>query len=200
MFLEFSSGVSLGVHVHHMLCIWGSVRGFVPEHHMSLSKKRLNKAYFTRCLFIRFYYLFIYFVVKSPIPSKTILLLGTINSFFVVTPRLPVCFSPLPPALLCASADPSCGFFCQEDAKYQSLPTGAVVTKYTPVWEPDPIYPTSCTSGCTCENFECLSARVLCESTRTWICTPTATLPVIDSFHTSVQGPIFGHLPSHPCL
>lgn len=46
---------------------------------------------------------------------------------------LSVLVSPsLPPSLLCASADPSCGFFCRGDAKYQPLPTGEAVAKYIP--------------------------------------------------------------------
>ena len=82
---------------------------------------------------------------------------------------LAVLVSPLlPPSLLRASADPSCGFFCRGDAKYQPLPTGEAAAKYIPAWELDPIYPVSCTCGCTCGRFIC-ATRV------PRICTHTAT-------------------------
>lgn len=45
------------------------------------------------------------------------------------------------PHLRCISADPSPGFFCQEDAKYQSVPTAAVMAKHTSARGQGPIYP-----------------------------------------------------------
>ena len=82
-------------------------------------------------------------------------LLNSSIFLFLVHPICPSVFaSPCatPISAVRVSADPSCGFFCREDAKYQSLPTGAVMAKYTPVCEQDSIYPVSRMCECMHEH------------------------------------------------
>lgn len=97
------------------------------------------------CLFSRISFFVLYIINNNIFKKYSFFLRIWIPFFLLHHICLSVCFSPLPPSLLCASDDPCCGFFCQEDTKYQGLPTGAVMAKYTPVWEQNPIYPVSCT-------------------------------------------------------
>lgn len=172
---------------------------------------------FTACLYIilhsaeektfqpsRIFYWFIYLFshkwlsfVKQNKSPKTLSDLVAIHFwvFFHVTLWLSVRFSPLPPSLLCVSADSS-WIFCQEGAKYQSVP--ALLSKYTPVWEQ--VYP----SSCTCTIVHTVRIPYVCEACA-WILEHSnmhvhGHFHMTDSFHTFVQGSIFCHLPPRPFL